>query len=854
MSSDELARTVEILFSTSDVVELRTFKDGTTYSGYFDNHQELVKAAAKHDEWGHDVYVTLNKLPGEIAYRRYNRIDRMKGRDASTSDKDVERRTFLFIDADCERVAGISSTDDEKRKSRAKVLEIRDYLRAQGWPEPIVCDSGNGYHLLYRIDLPADQTGLELVASVLEALDFKFTDDSVKVDTTTKNAARITKFYGTVAKKGDDLPQRPHRPSKILKAPEAREASLVSRGRLAEVASARPQEERKFRVYPGGRDFEPLDVGTWVNDYGVPVKREGPWGNGGRRWILEECIWNGHTDNAAYIVQGRDGWIVAGCQHNSCPGGPGDNGWHEVRAHYQSDFVPGGNEQRERNGGKSRADSSDGSDGFSKERYSVQTPPFPTDALPPGCARYVREAAASLQCAPELVGIPVLAALSGAMGYTAVIRIKTGWTVSGSIYAAVVDAPGSRKSPAAAIAYRPLEKLQATLRKAHKQEMEIFNKDMREHVVNKKRATKEDLPEPEPPVAPKMRRCIVDDITVEALATRLEQNPRGFLSAHDELTGFLKGLDQYKSGGKGNARQSYLKMWSNNAIYVDRKGFDEPVIVPRPYVTLQGAIQPSVLGEIGAGRDDGFLDRFVFGYPEPHRGGYSEDTISGQAELTYYNVIGSLWDKQPAGEEDDEIRPRVVRMAPEAKSLFVEAANNLAREMYASGFPEVLRGPWSKFDTHLARLALIIAVTRSAEEGAENERATGDDMRNALRLLDYFKATTRKVYGQLFEANPDDVLAADLVTLLTQSQYVFSGTISQLMEALESTALPDTPEALGKAIRRIVKSSPDLSLESKSTGKERIITITLEKPSEPSEPSDKEYIPYTDSATGEEVF
>jgi len=357
---------------------------------------------------------------------------------------------------------------------------------------------------------------------------------------------------------------------------------------------------------------------------------------------------------------------------------------------------------------------------------------------------------------------------------------------------------------------------------------------MREHAVKKKRAAKEDQPEPDPPIRPKMRRCIVDDITVEALATRLEQNPRGLLSAHDELTGFIKGLDQYKSGGKGNARQYYLKMWSNNAIYVDRKGSDEPVVVPNPYVTLQGAIQPSVLGEIRAGRDDGFLDRFIFAYPEPHGGGYSDDTISAQAELTYYNVIGGLWDRQPAGVEDDEVRPRVVRMDPEAKELFIEAANNLATEMHAVGFPKVLRGPWLKLDTQLARLALILAVTRSVEEDAESERVTCSEMRNALRLLDYFKATTRKVYGQLFEANPDDVLAADLVTLLTQSQYVFSGTISQLRESLESTALPDTPEALGKAVRRIVSRSPELSLDSKSTGKERIITITLAKPSEPS--------------------
>jgi hypothetical protein len=633
MSGDELARTVETLFSPGDVVELRTFKDGRTYSGYFDNHQELAKAAAKHDERGHDVYMTLNKLPGEIAYRRYNRVEQIKGRDQTTSDGDVERRWYLFIDADCERVSGISSTDEEKHKSREKVLEVREYLRSQGWPAPIVCDSGNGYHLLYRIDLPADQESLELVASVLEALDFKFSDDAVKVDTTTKNAARITKAYGTTAKKGDDLPERPHRPSKILKVPE--KLAPVGRERLEELAAMKPEESRGFQVFPGGRGYKEFDIAEWIVQHGIRVKREGPWGRGGYRWILEECL-NGHTDNSGYILQMPSGAIVARCHHDSC-----DYEWRDFRKHYE----PGAYERRERNGGESRADSSDSSDSFSKERYSARTPPFPIDALPPGCARYVREAAASLRCAPELVGLPVLAALSGAMGYAAVIRIKAGWLVSGSIYAAVVDSPGSRKSPAAVLAYKPLEKLQAALRKAHKQELEIFERDMRDHVVKKKRAAKEDQPEPDPPVRPKMRRCIVDDITVEALATRLEQNPRGFLSAHDELTGFLKGLDQYKSGGKGNARQSYLKMWSNNAIYVDRKGSDEPVVVPNPYVTLQGAIQPSVLGEIGAGRDDGFLDRFIFAYPEPHRGGYSEDIISAQAELTYYKVIGDLWDR-----------------------------------------------------------------------------------------------------------------------------------------------------------------------------------------------------------------
>jgi hypothetical protein len=113
-----------------------------------------------------------------------------------------------------------------------------------------------------------------------------------------------------------------------------------------------------------------------------------------------------------------------------------------------------------------------------------------------------------------------------------------------------IGAAPHRCAKAASFLSRSGEKLQAMLRKAHKQELETFERDMREHAVRKKRAAKEDQPEPDPPVRPKMRRCIVDDITVEALATRLEQNPRGFLSAHDELTGFIRGLDQYKSGAR----------------------------------------------------------------------------------------------------------------------------------------------------------------------------------------------------------------------------------------------------------------------------------------------------------------
>ena len=80
---------------------------------------------------------------------------------------------------------------------------MRDHLRGEGWPEPVVGDSGNGAPLLYRVDLPNDPESSELVKGVLEALDFGFSDGAVEVDTAVANAARIWKPYGTTARKGD---------------------------------------------------------------------------------------------------------------------------------------------------------------------------------------------------------------------------------------------------------------------------------------------------------------------------------------------------------------------------------------------------------------------------------------------------------------------------------------------------------------------------------------------------------------------------------------------------------------------------------------------------------------------------
>src|SRR3712207_2017823 len=73
---------------------------------------------------------------------------------------------------------------------------------------------------------------------------------------------------------------------------------------------------------------------------------------------------------------------------------------------------------------------------------------FPVDALPEGCQRFVREAAASIGCAPDLMAVPLLGLLSAAIGNSRQVRLKRSWKECAALFAVVVAEPGDKKTPA----------------------------------------------------------------------------------------------------------------------------------------------------------------------------------------------------------------------------------------------------------------------------------------------------------------------------------------------------------------------------------------------------------------------
>ena len=323
--SDEIRKTLATLFPSGGVVELRALTDHSVHSGYFDDFDVLAEKAANLDTLPEvaGVYVTLNEVDPALLSRRANRVKMNLGRkDPTTSDTDVLRRRWLPIDLDPVRPSGVSSTDEEHLAALVRAAEIAAFLgREQGWPTPIMADSGNGAHLLYRIDLPNDDESRDLVKKCLETLDIMFSNSAVTVDTANFNAARIWKIYGTTSRKGDNTKDRPHRKSLVVSGDD--QVNIVDTSALRKLAGLYPCAPPEIKGYK-----KAIDLREWLISHGLRIAHEKPY-QGGTLFVLEECPFSGSHQDGAFAIQFSNGAIHAGCHHASCGGGM--QRWKELR-------------------------------------------------------------------------------------------------------------------------------------------------------------------------------------------------------------------------------------------------------------------------------------------------------------------------------------------------------------------------------------------------------------------------------------------------------------------------------------------------------------------------------------------
>ena len=329
---------LSVLNKDGRLMEIRTVKGKEIYSMVTKSADQVVTwlrwmekedpAKRKKDMLeGRNIYVTVNTL-SETCYSLPQHEKMMKiGSGEGVTDPDIIRLDSLVVDFDPIRRSHISASDSEKEKAYILAKKVFAYLRSRGWADPLIADSGNGYHFRYRIALENTPENVKLIENVLKSLSLLFSNSDVDIDTGVFNPSRILKLYGTLAQKGSNTTDRPHRMSKIIYATETWEE--VSRQQLQDLVDEvlSPMEEALKKPASRSKKKQQFDIYSFLSEHGVTYKEKSDRDHGTMLY-LDHCVFNpDHSNGDAKIFILPNGVIGYKCWHNSCNG----LHWHDAR-------------------------------------------------------------------------------------------------------------------------------------------------------------------------------------------------------------------------------------------------------------------------------------------------------------------------------------------------------------------------------------------------------------------------------------------------------------------------------------------------------------------------------------------
>ncbi len=305
------------------VHEVRLLLPAGVAVGYFDSWEAALHTIDSEPGKYKAAYFTLNpiKLPEGISVNPAS--VRLSTNAASGSD--IERRVWLLVDLDPDRPSKTNSTEDEKQTVREQAERVRQWLCSRGWPEPVLADSGNGIHLLYRIELPNDEATTALLKSFLARLRQLFP----LVDAGNFDAPRVCKLYGSWARKAEHTEERPHRRSAIMVVPGT--LTPVSLEAIGAVAAEYQAEERKAGLIVSDGNVKLQKLIGFLEHYSVNI-RSAPRAITNGHQVAIECPWvDEHSDSGPRdCVVSYDGIRGFGfkCLHSHCT----ERHWKEFRA------------------------------------------------------------------------------------------------------------------------------------------------------------------------------------------------------------------------------------------------------------------------------------------------------------------------------------------------------------------------------------------------------------------------------------------------------------------------------------------------------------------------------------------
>jgi hypothetical protein len=385
-----------------------------------------------------------------------------------------------------------------------------------------------------------------------------------------------------------------------------------------------------------------------------------------------------------------------------------------------------------------------------------RAPPLPLSAFGPFWSAWISDASQASSAPPDYTAIPLLTVAAGLIGNSRKVQVWYNWQEPCVLWAATVGEPSAGKTPGAA----PVMSGMLPLVEVHMardypaQRDEWTAKEIVSSALNdawKKEVAQaacngDQIPPmpdginiPPKPVEPCAR---IGNVTMEKLVSIVSSLPKGVLSCHDELAGWLLNLNRYS--GAGTDRPFWLESYMGGSYRVDRQKLDEPIRIPHLSVSIFGTIQPEKLAEALKGADDGLASRFLWSWPEsqpfqrPERGA---DIEAGASALK------RLADLTLSENENGALNPVVLPLTADASDALYKYIGTLGRrEKTAFG---LLKGTVGKARGHTVRIALALEfLWWCAGAIPEPTSISKHAVEQAVLLMEeYFLPMAERVFG-----------------------------------------------------------------------------------------------------------
>ena len=180
----------------------------------------------------------------------WSNLQRLKPGSTKRKNETIDSDTNLLIDIDRKNKKDaqgrkVNATEEERKVLLEAANQVAAFLSPE-FGQPVFADSGNGYHLSWRIGDAADwgkgipvEQGQELYKRLLALLKRKFErpDLNMEIDDSLADATQVVTVWGTYNRKYPDLPGRPQRQSEMLSIPGHMEAVLSGDLKHAQVVA-----------------------------------------------------------------------------------------------------------------------------------------------------------------------------------------------------------------------------------------------------------------------------------------------------------------------------------------------------------------------------------------------------------------------------------------------------------------------------------------------------------------------------------------------------------------------------------------------------------------------------------------